>query len=180
MPSNLLAHHVNVLIEHGLVERPAPRVTGAGPTCTWSTALAESRARGQLPRPPRVLFVCTANSARSHLAVGDVATSEHDPGSTSAGTHPADRIDPGRSPLRSVVSDLIAEHASAVNSTTSSARRPHRSPSATSLTKNWVTARRCTGPFPIRSASATTTPSTRPLDRIADGFGDLAPVSSLS
>jgi protein-tyrosine-phosphatase len=43
--------------------------------------------------PARVLFVCTANSARSHLAAALWRRSSPVP-ATSAGTHPADRIDP--------------------------------------------------------------------------------------
>ncbi len=42
----------------------------------------------------RVLFVCTANSARSHLAAALWSLASSVPG-TSAGTHPAARIDPG-------------------------------------------------------------------------------------
>jgi len=93
MPSNLLAHHVNVLVEHGFVERTRSEgdrrrtylrllPTELGP---FTTAL---------PRPPRVLFICTANSARSHLAVAMWRRTSTIP-ATSAGTHPADSIDPG-------------------------------------------------------------------------------------
>ena len=93
MPSNLLAHHVNVLVEHGLVERTRSEgdrrrtylrllPTELGP---FTTAL---------PRPPRVLFLCTANSARSHLAVALWQRSSPIP-AASAGTHPAESIDAG-------------------------------------------------------------------------------------
>ncbi|GEL96102.1 putative regulatory protein, ArsR family [Cellulomonas composti] len=93
MPSNLLAHHVNVLVEHGLVERTPSEgdrrrtylrllPTELGP---FTTAL---------PRPLRVLFVCTANSARSHLAVALWRAASTIP-AVSAGTHPAPGIDPG-------------------------------------------------------------------------------------
>jgi protein-tyrosine-phosphatase len=41
-----------------------------------------------------VLFVCTANSARSHLAAALWRRASHVP-AVSAGTHPAERIDPG-------------------------------------------------------------------------------------
>jgi len=93
MPSNLLAHHVNVLVDHGLVERNRSEgdrrrtylrllPTELGP---FTTAL---------PRPPRVLFICTANSARSHLAVALWRHASSIP-AVSAGTHPAAGIDPG-------------------------------------------------------------------------------------
>lgn len=93
MPSNLLAHHVNVLVEHGLVERTRSEgdrrrtylrllPTELGP---FTTAL---------PKPPRVLFICTANSARSHLAVALWRRASTIP-AVSAGTHPASAIAPG-------------------------------------------------------------------------------------
>lgn len=47
-----------------------------------------------MPTPARVVFVCTANSARSHLAAA-LWRQTSDVPSASAGTHPADRIHPG-------------------------------------------------------------------------------------
>ena len=44
--------------------------------------------------PARIVFVCTANSARSHLAAALWRRSSDVP-AVSAGTHPADRIEPG-------------------------------------------------------------------------------------
>ncbi|GIG21606.1 putative regulatory protein, ArsR family [Cellulomonas chitinilytica] len=93
LPSNLLSHHVNVLVAHGLVERTRSEgdrrrtylrllPTELGP---FTTAL---------PRPRRVLFVCTANSARSHLAVALWRRASTVP-AASAGTHPAGAVDPG-------------------------------------------------------------------------------------
>src|SRR5262249_31463686 len=68
MPSNLLAHHLHVLEQAGLVTRRRSEgdrrrtylqlIPGA------LDALAPPPARAAV----RVLFVCTANSARSHLA----------------------------------------------------------------------------------------------------------------
>jgi protein-tyrosine-phosphatase len=94
MQSNLLAHHLRVLEEAGLVTRHRSEgdrrrsylrlVPGAfdalvGPPC-------------QAAR--RVLFVCTANSARSHLAAALWRQASPVP-AASAGTRPADAIDPG-------------------------------------------------------------------------------------
>src|SRR3954469_16870513 len=94
MASNLVAHHVGVLVEHGMVTR---RRSEGDRRRTYLRLDAEVTAvptGWTLPRPPRVLFVCTANSARSHLAaalwhrVSPVAVA-------SAGTHPAQAVNPG-------------------------------------------------------------------------------------
>jgi protein-tyrosine-phosphatase len=96
--SNLLAHHLGVLEDAGLLRRHRSegdrRRTylsldpGALPGPLHQTAGLVPAATG------RVLFVCTANTARSHLAaalwraVSPVAA-------TSAGTHPGERIHRG-------------------------------------------------------------------------------------
>jgi protein-tyrosine-phosphatase len=99
MPSNLLAHHLNVLEACGLVSRRRSEgdrrrsyvhlvretLVSLVPIGVRSARIARS--------PQRILFVCTANSARSHLAAAlwrQVSTVPV----TSAGTRPADRIDP--------------------------------------------------------------------------------------
>ena len=94
MPSNLLAHHLRVLEEAGIITRRRSEgdrrrtylqlVPGA------LDALSPQNARSA----PRVLFVCTANSARSHLAAALWRRASTVP-ATSAGTHPALAIDPG-------------------------------------------------------------------------------------
>jgi ArsR family transcriptional regulator, arsenate/arsenite/antimonite-responsive transcriptional repressor / arsenate reductase (thioredoxin) len=94
MPSNLLAHHLDVLQRAGLITRRRSDgdrrrtylrlVPGALETLTAPTA----RAAG------RVLFVCTANSARSHLAAALWRRASALP-AASAGTHPAARVEPG-------------------------------------------------------------------------------------
>jgi ArsR family transcriptional regulator, arsenate/arsenite/antimonite-responsive transcriptional repressor / arsenate reductase (thioredoxin) len=94
MPSNLLAHHLKVLESQGIVCR-AP---SAGDRRRTYIRLAPESLRGLLPGTAqsarRVLFVCTANSARSHLAAALWSLASAVP-SASAGTHPAARIDPG-------------------------------------------------------------------------------------
>lgn len=94
MASNLLAHHLKVLEAEGIVERrrsegDARRTyVRLEPTSLDGLDFAIRRA------VPRVVFICTANSARSQLAaalwrlVSDVPAD-------SAGTHPAPRVAPG-------------------------------------------------------------------------------------
>ena len=94
VPSNLLAHHLHVLERAGVITRrrsegdrrrsylqliPGPLDTLISPP-------------GQVAR--RVLFVCTANSARSHLAAALWRRASTVP-AVSAGTHPAAAIEPG-------------------------------------------------------------------------------------
>ena len=94
MPSNLLAHHLRVLEGAALVARqrsegdrrrsyvrlvPGPLNFLAGPPARAAR---------------RVLFVCTANSARSHLAAALWRRASPVP-AVSAGTRPAERIHPG-------------------------------------------------------------------------------------
>ena len=94
MPSNLLAHHLRVLEEAGLVSRRRSdgdrrrtylRLEPGALNVSWGTAL---------PSAARLLFVCTANSARSHLAAALWRRASRVP-AVSAGTHPAGAIDPG-------------------------------------------------------------------------------------
>lgn len=94
VPSNLLAHHVGTLERAGIVAR-----RGSEGDRRRSYLRLE---RGALPavhatggiRARRLLFVCTANSARSQLAAALWGKSSDVP-AVSAGTHPADRVDPG-------------------------------------------------------------------------------------
>jgi protein-tyrosine-phosphatase/DNA-binding transcriptional ArsR family regulator len=93
MPSNLLAHHLDVLEQVGLVERS--RSSGDGRRRYVHLRLGEPAAIG---RPPAIeagpaLFVCSANSARSQLAAGLWQQITGEP-ARSAGTHPAERVHP--------------------------------------------------------------------------------------
>ena len=93
IPSNLLAHHVNVLVDKNLVERTRSE---GDRRRTYLRLLPTELGpfTAPLPRPPRVLFVCTANSARSHLAVAVWRHVSEIP-AASAGTHPAGSIAAG-------------------------------------------------------------------------------------
>lgn len=109
IPSNLLAHHLQVLEREGLVTRRRSE----GDRRRTYLQLVPDVLEGLLPRTQRsagrVVFVCTANTARSQLAAALWKRASAVP-ATSAGTHPADRIAPGalatakrhRLPLRQV------------------------------------------------------------------------------
>jgi protein-tyrosine-phosphatase len=98
--SNLLAHHLRVLEDAGIIRR----VRSEGdrrrsyvqlrldqPT-VWSAAIS-GRMPNRLTSGARVLFVCTANSARSQLAAAIWNHLRNTP-ATSAGTHPGPRVHP--------------------------------------------------------------------------------------
>jgi protein-tyrosine-phosphatase len=95
MASNLLAHHVNVLVEHRLVRRSRSE----GDRRRTYLSLVPGSLDGLRPSgsarttPARVLFVCTANSARSQLAAAVWRSASELP-AASAGTHPATHVAP--------------------------------------------------------------------------------------
>ena len=94
MPSNLLAHHLRVLQQAGLITR---RRFDGDRRRTYLQLIpgALETLTGPAARPAaRVLFVCTADSACSHLAAALWRRASTVP-AASAGTHPAARIDPG-------------------------------------------------------------------------------------
>jgi protein-tyrosine-phosphatase/DNA-binding HxlR family transcriptional regulator len=93
MPSNLLAHHLGVLEQAGLVSRR--RSEGDRRRTYLRLVPGALDPRAQPARTAqRVLFVCTANSARSHLAAALWRRASEIP-AASAGTRPAAAIDPG-------------------------------------------------------------------------------------
>ena len=94
VPSNLLAHHLDVLEGVGLITRA--RSSGDGRrryVRIVCSAIADiGPASGLAPRS--ALFVCTRNSARSQLAEALWHQVTNAP-ACSAGTHPAEQVDPG-------------------------------------------------------------------------------------
>ncbi len=94
MPSNLLSHHLRALEGAGL----ATRHRSEADKRRSYIRLAAGALEGLAPAPghgaARVLFVCTRNSARSQLAAALWQQASAIP-SSSAGTHPADRIAQG-------------------------------------------------------------------------------------
>jgi protein-tyrosine-phosphatase len=94
MGSNLLAHHLHVLEQAGLISR---RRSDGDRRRTYLQLIpgALEPPTGPAARTARrVLFVCTANSARSHLAAALWRRASTVP-AASAGTRPAARIEPG-------------------------------------------------------------------------------------
>ena len=94
VPTNLLAHHLDVLEDVGLIER----FVSAGDRRRRYVRLVRgplARLGVAAARPAgQVLFVCSHNSARSQLAAAMWSARTGGPAS-SAGTHPADRVHPG-------------------------------------------------------------------------------------
>lgn len=99
VPSNLLAHHVRVLDEAGVTRRSRSQgdrrrsYLGLVPGALDALIPAAHR------EAPRVVFVCTQNSARSQLAAAIWNAGSWNAGSavpaTSAGTRPAPAVHPG-------------------------------------------------------------------------------------
>jgi len=94
MGSNLLAHHLDVLERAGLLERVVSagdarrryvRLVPEALSAAWAPVAAIAARR--------VLFVCSANSARSQLAAALWNTANEVP-AESAGTEPASRVHP--------------------------------------------------------------------------------------
>jgi protein-tyrosine-phosphatase/DNA-binding HxlR family transcriptional regulator len=94
MPSNLLAHHLRVLEQAGLVTRHRSEGDRRRTYLRLVPGVLESLAGVSRRTACRVLFVCTANSARSHLAASLWRRASAVP-AASAGTRPAAAIDPG-------------------------------------------------------------------------------------
>jgi ArsR family transcriptional regulator, arsenate/arsenite/antimonite-responsive transcriptional repressor / arsenate reductase (thioredoxin) len=94
MPSNLLAHHLHVLAQAGLITRRRSDGDRRRTYLQLNPGTLETLTRPAARTAARVLFVCTANSARSHLAAALWRRASSLP-AASAGTHPAARIEPG-------------------------------------------------------------------------------------
>lgn len=93
MPTNLLAHHLKVLEDAGVVVRARSEGDRRRTYVRLVPDALETIAAPVLPAT-RVVFVCTRNSARSQLAAAVWARRSHVP-ALSAGTEPAARVNPG-------------------------------------------------------------------------------------
>jgi len=94
MPSNLLAHHLHVLQAAGIITRRRSEGDRRRTYLQLVPGVLDSLAPPAARAALRVLFVCTANSARSHLAAA-LWRRASTVRAVSAGTHPAAAIDPG-------------------------------------------------------------------------------------
>jgi len=102
LATNLLAHHLRVLQDAGVIRRvpsDADRRRSYVQLCLDDAVVRASAGEGDVTLPvgsggaARVVFVCTANSARSQLAAASWNRISDLP-ATSAGTHPAARVHP--------------------------------------------------------------------------------------
>lgn len=93
-PSNLVAHHLKVLEREGVVARTRSEGDRRRAYVHLVPAALGALAVTDVRSVARVLFVCTANSARSHLAAALWRQCSEVP-AASAGTHPAQQIAPG-------------------------------------------------------------------------------------
>jgi len=94
MTSSLLAHHLKVLEDAGLLARTRSEADRRRTYVQLIPDALDGLAPGVQGSAARVVFVCTANSARSQLAAALWRRASQVP-AVSAGTHPAAQIDPG-------------------------------------------------------------------------------------
>lgn len=93
IPTNLMAHHLHVLEQAGLIARRRSEGDARRSYVTRTRACNELFGAPHVTRPHKVAFVCSQNSARSQLAESFWRTVSDVP-VVSAGTHPATRVHP--------------------------------------------------------------------------------------
>jgi ArsR family transcriptional regulator, arsenate/arsenite/antimonite-responsive transcriptional repressor / arsenate reductase (thioredoxin) len=94
LPSNLLAHHLGQLEQVGLITRARSESDHRRTYVRLNPAFLAGLVPVGARQAERVVFVCTANSARSPLAEALWSRRSRIP-AASAGTEPADRVHPG-------------------------------------------------------------------------------------
>lgn len=93
LESNLLAHHLDVLADARLVERTPSHGDRRRRYLRLRRDVLSSLVQLSPIAASNVVFVCTANSARSQLAAA-VWNARHDVPATSIGTEPAEQVHP--------------------------------------------------------------------------------------
>lgn len=91
--SNLLAHHLRVLTDAGVVTRSRSEADRRRTYVHLNSAALELMVPTAARQAHRVVFVCTQNSARSQLAAA-IWNRQSPLPATSAGTHPVEHIHP--------------------------------------------------------------------------------------
>ena len=94
MPANLVTHHLNMLEAVGMVTRSRSEADRRRSYVRLSPGTLDGLVPGLTETVSRVVFVCTANSARSQIAAALWQQQSSIP-AASGGTHPADRVSPG-------------------------------------------------------------------------------------
>lgn len=94
LQSNLLAHHLDVLEGVGLITRTVSAGDRRRRYVRLATGALPFIDHRRQPAPESVVFVCTANAARSQLAAA-LWTARTGRPAASAGTHPAARVHRG-------------------------------------------------------------------------------------
>jgi protein-tyrosine-phosphatase len=92
--SNLMAHHLGVLEDVGIVMRVASEGDRRKRYVQLVPSALSGLALGRAVAAQRIVFVCTENSARSQLAEA-IWNQRHTVPATSAGIAPADALQPG-------------------------------------------------------------------------------------
>jgi len=93
LPTNLLAHHLGVLESAGLIRRTRSEGDRRRTYLRLVPDVLSRLVPSQVLSAPRVVFVCTQNSARSQLAAAVLAARSR-VATASGGTHPARRVHP--------------------------------------------------------------------------------------
>ncbi len=93
MATNLVAHHLHVLADAGLIDRSRSEADRRRTYVRLRPQTLAALAAPVLAVPRRVVFICTRNSARSQLAAALWSRHSAVP-AASAGTQPAARVHP--------------------------------------------------------------------------------------
>jgi protein-tyrosine-phosphatase len=94
MSSSLLAHHLNLLEQEGIVARARSEADRRRSYVRMIPGSLDHLGAASVGAAHRIVFVCTANSARSQIAAALWGRASSIL-AISAGTHPGERIDPG-------------------------------------------------------------------------------------